>query len=52
MTWSAGDNGTWIGGAVTVTLTCTISNREPFAAAGRTVSASDTQVVDPYRTSG
>ena len=34
---------------VTVTLSCTIANDEPFAAAGRTVSARDTQVIDPYR---
>ena len=52
MTWTAGDNGTWIGGAVTVTLTCTIDNRESFAGAGRSVSATDTQVVDPYRVAG
>ena len=37
MDWTAGDNGTWIGGSVTVTLSCTIANDEPFAAAGRTV---------------
>ena len=39
MAWTAGDNGTWIGGSVTVTLSCTIANDEPFAGAGRTVSA-------------
>lgn len=52
MTWTAGDNGTWIGGAVTVRLTCTIANRETFAGAGRTVSATDTQVIDPFRVAG
>ncbi len=25
--WRPGDNGTWAGGSVTVTLTCTIANR-------------------------
>jgi hypothetical protein len=49
MSWTAGDNGTWIGGTVSVTLTCTIANDEPFATTGRTVRATDTQVIDPYR---
>jgi Flp pilus assembly protein TadG len=49
MAWQAGDNGTWIGGAVTVTLSCDLGNDEPFAGAGRAVTASDTQVVDPFQ---
>jgi Flp pilus assembly protein TadG len=48
MGWTPGDNGTWIGGTVTVTLRCTIANDEPFATAGRTVTVSDRQIVDPY----
>jgi hypothetical protein len=50
MGWTGGDNGTWIGGTVTVTLSCTIGNREPFATAGRVATATDSQVIDPYRT--
>ncbi len=49
MDWQAGDNGTWIGGSVTVTLSCTLHNREAFAGAGRIVIARDTQVVDAFR---
>jgi hypothetical protein len=49
MDWQAGDNGTWIGGSVTVTLSCELRNREAFAGAGRTVTARDTQVVDAFR---
>jgi Flp pilus assembly protein TadG len=49
MSWSSGDNGTWAGGTVTVTLTCTIADDEPFATAGRTVTVSDRQIVDSYR---
>ena len=49
MGWSPGPTGTWRGGAVTVTLTCTIDNREPFTGTGRTISVSDTQVIDRYR---
>lgn len=49
MDWQAGDNGTWIGGSVTVTLSCNLHNREPFAGAGRTITARDTQVIDAFR---
>ena len=49
MAWQAGDDGNWIGGSVTVTLSCNLGNDEPFAGAGRTVTASDTQVIDPFR---
>lgn len=49
MRWQPGPTGTWRGGSVTVTLTCTISNREAFGGTGRTISASDTQVIDRYR---
>ena len=50
MTWQSGPTGTWRGGSVTVTLACQIDNREPFTGAGRTITASDTQVIDRYRT--
>jgi len=49
MTWQPGPTGTWRGGSVTVTLTCTIDNAEPFAGGGRTISASDTQVIDRFQ---
>jgi len=49
MAWQAGDDGNWIGGSVTVTLSCTLDNGEPFSGAGRTVTAHDTQVIDPFR---
>lgn len=52
MDWAAGENGTWIGGSVTVTLSCEIANDEPFAAAGRRVTARDTQVIDAFRSAG
>lgn len=48
MSWRAGPTGTWRGGSVTVTLQCTVDNREPLGAAGRTMTASDTQVVERY----
>ena len=49
MTWQPGPTGTWRGGSVTVTLTCTIDNAEPFTGDGRTISASDTQVIDRFQ---
>jgi Flp pilus assembly protein TadG len=49
MAWQAGDDGSWIGGSVTITLSCNLGNDEPFAGAGRTVTARDTQVIDPFR---
>jgi Flp pilus assembly protein TadG len=49
MTWQPGPTNTWRGGSVTVTLTCQIENREPITGAGRTISSSDTQVIDRYR---
>jgi Flp pilus assembly protein TadG len=49
MTWRGGDDGAWIGGSVTVTLSCQLGNAEPLSGSGRTVTASDTQVIDPYR---
>ena len=49
MAWRAGEDGQWIGGSVTVTLSCSLANDEPFAGAGRTVTASDTQVIDPFQ---
>ena len=39
---------TWRGGAVTVTLECTIATRESASFEGRTIAASDTQVIDRY----
>ena len=50
MEWNPGPTGTWRGGSVTVTLSCAIDNREAFTGAGRAISASDTQVIDRYRT--
>ena len=49
MSWHPGPTGTWRGGSVTVTLTCTIDNTEPLTGAGRTISASDTQVIDRFQ---
>jgi hypothetical protein len=49
LTWQPGPTGTWRGGSVTVTLTCNIDNAEPFSGQGRTVSASDTQVIDRFQ---
>ena len=49
MSWQPGPTGTWRGGSVTVTLTCTVDNREPITNAGRTIAASDTQVIDRYQ---
>ena len=49
LAWQNGDNGTWIGGSVTVTLSCRLGNDEPFAGTGRTITASDTQVIDAFR---
>lgn len=49
LTWQPGPTGTWRGGSVTVTLTCTIDNAEPFFGPRRTVSASDTQVIDRFQ---
>jgi Flp pilus assembly protein TadG len=52
MSWRPGPTGTWRGGSVTVTLTCTVGNREPITNTGRTISASDTQVIDRYQVAG
>jgi Flp pilus assembly protein TadG len=48
MSWSQGPTGTWRGGSVTVTLTCTVDNTEPITSAGRTLTATDTQVIDRF----
>lgn len=48
MSWTPGPTGTWRGGAVTVTLTCSVENAEPITSAGRTISATDTQVIDRF----
>lgn len=51
LTWSTSGTGTWQGGSVTVTVTCTVAND---ALAGlwvpgdRTVRSSDTQPIDRY----
>jgi Flp pilus assembly protein TadG len=52
MAWSAGEDGSWIGGSVTITVSCQLGNAEPLSGTGRTVTASDTQVIDPYRQAG
>lgn len=48
MSWTPGPTGTWRGGSVTVTLTCSVDNTEPIRSAGRTISATDTQVIDRF----
>ena len=48
MSWTPGPTGTWRGGAVTVRLTCSVDNAEPITSAGRTISATDTQVIDRF----
>lgn len=48
LTTVPGPQGGWRGGSVTVTVTCTIATRESGHFQGRTISASDTQIVDRY----
>ena len=48
MSWTPGPTGTWRGGSVMVTLTCSVDNAEPITSAGRTISATDTQVIDRF----
>ena len=52
MSWTPSSTGSWRGGAVTVEVRCTVTNRAlggPFAGGSRTLVASDTQPVDRYR---
>lgn len=49
LTWTPGPTGTWRGGSVTAIVQCTINNTEPLTSGGNTVQASDTQVIDRFR---
>lgn len=49
LTWTPGPTGTWRGGSVTTTVTCTIANTEPLTSNGRTITGTDTQVIDSFR---
>ncbi|MEL6893461.1 MAG: hypothetical protein AAFP84_17850 [Actinomycetota bacterium] len=49
LTWRPGPTGTWRGGSVTATVTCTIANTEPFTSNGRTIAGTDTQIIDSFR---
>lgn len=49
LTWTPGPTGTWRGGSVTAIVECTINNTEPLTSEGSTVRASDTQVIDRFR---
>lgn len=51
LTWTPGPTGTWRGGSVTAVIECTINNTEPLTSNGSTVRASDTQVIDRFRSS-
>jgi len=52
LSWVPSPTGSWRGGAVTVEVRCTVTNRAlggPFTGGSRTLMASDTQPVDRYR---
>lgn len=52
MSWSPSTTGSWQGGSVTVTVTCTVGNDELsglWAPGDRTISVSDTQPIDRYK---
>jgi hypothetical protein len=52
VTWKASSAGTWQGGVVTVTVSCTVSNQSLtglWSPGTRIVSMRDSQVVDRYR---
>lgn len=52
MSWRASAVGTWQGGAVRVSVSCTVSNQSlagVWAPGTRSVAMADTQVVDRYR---
>lgn len=50
--WQPSDTGDWRGGTVTVTVSCTVTNRSLttlWSPGLRTITVSDTQVVDRFR---
>lgn len=52
MTWVPSSTGSWQGGSVTVTVTCTVANNELtglWTPGARTLSVSDTQPIDRYK---
>jgi hypothetical protein len=52
MTWQPSGTGSWQGGSVTVTVTCTVANGElsgMWTPGERTISVSDTQPIDRYK---
>lgn len=51
-TWAPSDLGTWQGGTVTVTVSCTVANQTltgVWSPGVRTVTVSDTQVIERFR---
>ena len=52
LTWQPSNTGSWQGGSVTVTVTCTVANSElsgMWSPGARTISVSDTQPIDRYK---
>jgi Flp pilus assembly protein TadG len=52
MSWMPSSTGSWQGGSVTVTVTCTVANGElsgVWTPGTRTISVSDTQPIDRYK---
>jgi hypothetical protein len=52
LTWQGSTTGSWQGGSVTVTVTCTVANGELsglWTPGSRTISVSDTQPIDRYK---
>ncbi len=52
MSWTPSTTGSWQGGSVTVTVTCTVGNGElsgVWTPGARTISVSDTQPIDRYK---
>jgi Flp pilus assembly protein TadG len=52
LVWQPSAIGTWRGGAVTVTVSCTVANQELsglWSPGSRTISVADSQPVDRYR---
>jgi Flp pilus assembly protein TadG len=50
--WEPSVAGTWQGGSVTVTITCTVANADlsgVWSPGRRTISVSDTQAIDRYK---
>jgi Flp pilus assembly protein TadG len=52
LTWQPSATGSWQGGSVTVTVSCTVANDElsgMWTPGSRTISVSDTQPIDRYK---